>query len=145
MGVIEVSTGAGGSIVKTTGSLVPPTVVTVMLCGPSGAAAVITKVARIWVALIAGVASREMPDVPGTDVRATPSALMVEPVRKVPVRVTATFVPRTPDTGAMLVSVGAGGTTVNGIALLPMPASLTEMLVSPRGAVNATVKVALSE
>jgi len=71
----------------------------------------------------------------------------VEPVRLVPVRVTDTLFPCTPDSGLMEVSVGVGGTTVNVKTLLfPLVALLTVMLCTKGcapGARTVPVKIAV--
>src|SRR4051794_39266803 len=70
-------------------------------------------------------------------------SVSVAPVRFVPVNVTATFVPTTPETGEIDVSVGGAGTVLKGSALLDPPAVLTETLDAAIGAVRATANVAL--
>lgn len=70
----------------------------------------------------------------------------VAPVRFVPVMVTDTAVPRTPEVGATEVMVGAGSAiTVKPTALLGPPgAPVTVMLLAPAGAVALIAKVALT-
>src|SRR5438105_1014034 len=51
-GAIADSVGTGCRIVNVTALLAPPGVVTVMLCGPSGAVAAKVSVALIWLAVI---------------------------------------------------------------------------------------------
>src|SRR5882757_9798901 len=69
--------------------------------------------------------------------------LMVPPSRLVPVRTTGTVRPSLPATGAMLVSVGAAGFTVNVKALLVPPAVVAVTLLGPVVAPAAIAKVAL--
>src|SRR5450432_2489898 len=96
------SKGAAWLMVNVTVLAVPPGVVTVIFCGPTGAVAAMLKVAVIWVAVMT-----------------TPVAVMPAPrfrvalVKSVPVRVTGTVVPVTASAGAMVASVGVGGLIVN--------------------------------
>src|SRR5215831_18171280 len=85
LGVMLVSTGAGGLMVTGSVLLVPPVVVTLMVFAPVAALAAIARVAVIWVAVIVGV-----------PVTVTPAGrFRVEPSRLVPVMVTAGLVPCT--------------------------------------------------
>src|SRR5579864_9029616 len=93
--------GAGGLIVNVTALLTPPAVVTVILCGPAAKFAGITRCAVIWFALTTGAAVVLIPA----------GRFSVAPARFVPVRVTGTLAPCTPDGGLIEVSDGGGGTT----------------------------------
>src|SRR5438105_12037565 len=110
-----VSVGVGGLTVKASGLLVPPVVVTVMVCAPVGAVAAMARVAVICVAVTVGV-----------PVTVTPAGrFRVAPVRVEPAMVTATLVPCTPVDGVMVVSTGPGGLMVNVSALLVPPVVVT--------------------
>jgi hypothetical protein len=102
IGAIEVSVGAGGGAgpftVNVTALLVPLGVVTVTFLAVSAALLVITQFAVTVVAVGVPVMVQVTP---------LPVAFtVVAPVRLVPVSVTGTVVPRTPDTGEIEVSVG---------------------------------------
>src|SRR3954451_572054 len=107
-----VGSAPGATTVKVTGPVVPPAVVAVMDCAPRVALAAITKVAVIWVAVTVGAAAVVMPV----------GRVSVAPVRFVPVMVTATLDPCTPELGAIEASVGVAAVTVNVKALLVPPA-----------------------
>src|SRR5450432_3232028 len=94
-GVTPASVGVSGRTVNVTVPVVPPGVVTEIVCGPTGAVAATLKVAVIWLAFAA------------TPVAVIPAPrFRVAPFMFVPVRVTGTVVPITPDGGAMLTSAG---------------------------------------
>ena len=134
-GAIEVSVGAGGAFtVKITAPVVPPGVTTVTFLAVSVAVAVIAKFAVTDVSLAA------VTPVAVTPVPVTFTA--VAPVRPVPVKVTGTVVPRTPEMGAIEVSVGA--TTVNVTALLIPPEVVTVTFLAESPAVALIVKVAVT-
>lgn len=104
----EVIVGPGGAVtVNVTALLVPPGVTTVTFLAPAVPA--ITQFAVTVVAVGVPVIVQVLP--PDT-------FTAVAPVRLVPVRVTGTVVPLTPDTGEIEVSVGAGGAT-------PLPVAST--------------------
>ena len=82
-------------------TVVPPAVVAVNICVPTGALGEIIKLAVIVVA------------VDTTDEKVIPvRVLIVPPVKLVPVRVTGTVAPCLPVEGDRPVSVGIAGTTV---------------------------------
>lgn len=73
------------------------------------------------------------------------TVMLVAPVRLLPVRVTATAVPRTPEGGATEASVGAGrAMTVKGIALLVPPGAVTVTFLAPAAAVELITKLAFT-
>src|SRR5450432_2179126 len=125
------ASGAGGTTtVNVAGMLVPPAVVTVMPAGPSGAVAATTRVAVIRV------------PVTTTPVAVIPAGrFRVAPIRLVPVKITGSPIPITPEAGATLASVGAGGLTVNVPALVVPPGVVMVMLCGPTGAMAAMLKV----
>src|SRR5205807_501600 len=110
-GAIEASEGAAAVTVKVAALLVPPAVVTLMLCGPVAALAAITNVVVIWVAVTAGAALGVMPA----------GRFSVAPVRLLPAMVTATLVPTTPVAGAIEVSAG--------VLVPPITVKVTGLLV----------------
>src|ERR1041384_3349066 len=112
---------SAGRILKVTALLVPPGVVTVMLCGPLGTVDAITRVAEIELPVIVGVPLMVKPV----------GKLNVEPTRPVPAKVTGTVVPATPCAGVIDVSVGTGAETVKVRALLVPPGVVTVMLCAP--------------
>jgi hypothetical protein len=120
--------------------LVPPGVVTLTLCAVKPAVLVITKFAVICVALTTVTPPAVTP---------TPLMLIVVPVvvKLVPVRVTATVVPRAPVFGATEVRVGVGGVdTVKGTVFdVPFPVTVTLTLCTPLELeAGAMVKVAVA-
>src|SRR5712692_10293376 len=128
LGLSPVSVGAPAEAeltVNVTPLLVPPAVVTLTLCPPTGAPAVMANVAVTCVA-VATTLLTVMPL----------SALIVAPVRLVPVSVTVVMVcPWFPLVGLMVLSVGAGGGgtfTVSVTPLLVPPAVITVTLCPPR-------------
>ena len=133
VGAMEASVGVGGLTVKATALLVPPGVVTVMLWAPVAALAPITREAVICVAVATGVPLTVMPD----------GRFRLAPVRFVPVRVTGSVAPWTPEVGAMEVSVGAAGLTVNVTALLVPPPVVTEMFWAPVAVVDPITREAV--
>jgi len=101
VGAIEVSVGAPGEVtVNVTVLLGPPGVVMVTVRAETVAVPAIVKVAVAVVALTT-VRPLTVTPVPET-------ATAVAPVRFVPVSVTGTLVPRTPEIGEIELSVGAG-------------------------------------
>ena len=96
-----VSVGAGGLTVKGCAPLVPAAVVTVTFRAPTAAAASSTKLVVKDVGLVTLTVLTVTP---------APPVTVVAPATKlVPVSVTGTVVPRMPEFGATLVSVGAPG------------------------------------
>jgi hypothetical protein len=108
-GAIEIRVGAGGLVtVNVTVLLVPPGVTTATFLAVSAAPAVMVKVA---VTVVLFTTTRLLTVTPA------PDTLMAEaPVRLVPVSVTGTAVPLTPELGAIEASVGAGMVTWDSIA-----------------------------
>src|SRR5262245_16670707 len=104
-GVISVSEGTGGRTTKVTGVLVPPAVVTVTSRGAPERPAAMTKLAESDVELFT-VRPLTVTSLPLTATDVPPA------MKLVPVSVTATVVPRVPEAGATLASVGGGGLTV---------------------------------
>jgi hypothetical protein len=137
LGAIEVSDGP--CTVKVWVWLVPPGVVTLTVLALIVVVAVIVKVAVIDVEF---TTVRVLTVIPVPD---TATLVPVE-VKSVPVSVTGTAVPRTPELGVTEISVGTGGTTaVNVTGLLAPPGTvvtLTFLAVSPAAA--AIVKVAVT-
>jgi hypothetical protein len=134
-GLTVVSVGAGGLTVNGCPPLVPPVVVTVMLLVPVAAVDTIVKVAVICVELATVTPLTVIPLLPG---------FTVAPVTKlVPVSVTGTLVPCAPLFGLTVVSVGAGGVTVNGTPLLIPLFVVTVTLLAPVSAVPEIVNVAV--
>src|SRR5882762_2280366 len=120
--------------------LVPPGVVTLTVWAPSVAAPEIVKFALIVVAFTT------VRPLTVTPVAETYTA--VAPVRLVPVRVNgSTKVPRAPDAGEIevRVGVGVGAVTVNVTLLLVPPGVVTLTVLAPSAAVDAIVKVAVTE
>jgi hypothetical protein len=120
LGETEVRVAVGGlTTAKFTLLLVPPGVVIVTVLGPPvmPALGAIVKVAVTEV-LLATVRLDTVNPWPET-------VIAVAPVRLVPVRVTLTDVPRTPEVGEIDVNVGAGGA---GISIAPI-----STLFFPRG------------
>jgi hypothetical protein len=99
VGLIDVSVAP--CTVNVTALLVPPGVVTVTLLAVSAAVLVTTQFAVTVVVVGVPVMVQVTP--------APDAVTAVAPLRLVPVRVTGTVVPRTPEVGLMEVSVGAGG------------------------------------
>jgi hypothetical protein len=98
-GAIEVNVGAGGTVtVKVTALLVPPGAVTVTFLAVAPANALITKFAVTWLSFTTVMVLTVMPP-PDT-------LIAVVPVRPLPKRLTATVVPRLPETGEIEVSTG---------------------------------------
>ena len=96
---VKLNVPCGATTVNVTVLLVPPGVVTLTVLAPGVAVDVIVKVVVIVVGVM--VKAPTVTPVPDT-------FTAVAPARFVPVRVTGTLVPRTPDVGAIEVSVGAG-------------------------------------
>ena len=118
--------------------LFPPGVVTRTLCAPRLALVAITNVAVMLVELTTLVPVTVMP-VPDVKLTADPVV-----VKFVPVSVTATLVPRTPEFGLIKESVGAGGFTTVNVTVLEVPFGVVTLTVlAPRPAVVAIVKVAV--
>ena len=117
VGLIEVSVGP--CTVNVTVLVVPMGVVTLTVLAPVVALAVITQLALTVVAVGGGAMMVHVTPVPDT-------VTSVAPVRLVPVRVTGTVVPRTPEVGLIEVSVG------------PCTVNVTVPLVPP-GVVTLTV------
>jgi hypothetical protein len=113
-GLMPVSVGGGGLIVKVAGALVPVEVVTVTLVVPGGALPVMEKVAVICVALTTFTLLTAMLGLP---------TLIVAPVTKPePAMLTGTTAPGPPLVGLMeLIAGGGGGFTVNGPLRLKVP------------------------
>jgi hypothetical protein len=131
-GLTVVSVGAAGLTVNGTPLLVPPPVVTVTLLVPVAAVPEIVNVAVICVVLTTVTALTVIP--------LLPEFTVLDPVTKfVPVNVTAAAVPCAPLFGLTVVSVGAGGFTVNGNPLLATPPMVATTLpvLAPLG--TATV------
>jgi hypothetical protein len=136
VGKIEVSVGP---TVNVTLLEVPPgVVVTLTVLFPVVAVAEIAHVALTVVA-VGGVTvlmvQTTLPGVPDT-------FTAVVPDRLVPVRVIGTLVPRTPDVGAMEVSVGP--TTVNVTVLLVRPSAVTLTLLGVSDAVLEITTLAVT-
>lgn len=128
----------GPSTVNVTALLVPPIVVMVTFLAVVAAVAVIEKVAVTDVSLTTVRLVTPTPP-PGT-------VIAVAPVSPVPVRVTVMAAPpRTPELGAIEVSVGTGGgITVNVTALLVPLGVVTVTFLADNAAVAAIVKVAVT-
>jgi hypothetical protein len=137
VGAMAVSAG-GATTVNVSALLVPPSVVTVTFLAPTAAVA---EIVRLAVTVVSVAVS---------PVTVTPPPDTVIPVavsRLVPVRVIGTIVFRRPVTGAIEVSVGAGGlTTVNApVRMLVVPAvAVTLMFLAEVVAVGAIAKVVVS-
>lgn len=115
--------------------LVPPLVVTVTVLAPAAALLAITKFAVIDVALTT---------VTLVTVTSEPLTATVAPETKfVPVNVTDTVLPCTPEFGLTLVRVGVGGLTVNVLAAVVPPAVLTVTSRLPSAAPLAITKFAV--
>lgn len=130
-GVIEVSVGAGGAItVNVTALLVPLGVVMVTLLAVGAAKTGMAKVA-VTVVLLTTV----MPVIvmPSPDM-----VIPVAPVRLVPVNVTGTEVPRSPEVGAIEVSVGNG--TVIWTSTAPTSTPAPEGLGLPKKSVEGATE-----
>ena len=114
--------------------LVAPFVVTLTFLAVRLAVAVIVKFAVTVVAFttVTALAVTPVPD----------TVTAVVPVKLVPVRVTATTVPRPPLLG--VIEVSAGPTTVNVTALLVVPLTVTVMLWAPSVVVAAMLSVAVT-
>src|SRR4029077_6790935 len=111
----------GGLTVTSTAPLMPPVVVTVMICGPRTAGVSIASKGLIWVVV----------EITETAVMPT-GRFSVAPVRNVPVMVTGTLVFCPPDAGVMAVTVGGGGMMVNATGRLVPPGVVTVMFCGPR-------------
>jgi hypothetical protein len=137
VGASEVSVGVDGRTVNAPVRMlvVPPGVVTLTLLVPVAAVAVMLKVA-VTVVAVEPVTTALTP-VPE-------KFTVVAPVRPVPLSVTTTAVPCTPEVGASEVSVG--NTTVNApvTMLLVPPAVVTLTFLAPRAAPAVIVKVAVT-
>jgi hypothetical protein len=133
-GVIALSPGGGGTMVNTAAGDVPPAVVTVTFTVPNVALAGIVKVAVICVVLATTTLPAVIP----------PPAFTVAPLTKLlPVRVTGTLVPVTPELGATFVSPGEGGLIVKVTAAVVPPGVVTVTLTGPSAAFPATPNVAV--
>jgi hypothetical protein len=138
LGAIELNVGP--CTVNVAMPLVPPGVVTVTFLEPRAAFVppAITKVAVMEV---------ELTTVTPLIVTPVPEIPTVVPlvVKLVPVKVTGTLVPRTPELGAIEARVGGGGLTTENVAeLLVPPPALTVTLLSPTVALGSMVKVAVT-
>jgi hypothetical protein len=137
VGLMEVSVGP--CTVNGTALLaVPFALVTVKLCDPTVAPAVMVKVAAIVV---------EFCTVTPLTVTPLPAAATVVPVavKLSPLMVTGTFVPRTPVLGVIKVSVAVGGlTTVNDTVLLVPPGAVTDTFLADSPALAVMVKFAVT-
>lgn len=124
-------------IVKVCVPLVPPLVVTVTVLAPAAAVVAITKFAVIDVALTT---------LTSVTVTFEPLTATVAPATKfVPVSVTDTVLPCTPEFGLTLVRVGVGGLTVNVLAAVVPPAVVTVTFRSPSAAELPTTKSAVRD
>src|SRR5450432_31518 len=112
----EVIAGAGGRTLNVTAVVVPAGVTTEMLWFPWTAFGAIWNVAVIWVELTTTRFETVMP--------AVPVLMAVAPVRVVPVMVTGTLWPATPDAGEMVAILG---TMLNGTVLLVPFGFVTEI------------------
>lgn len=134
---MAVSVGAGGLTVNVWAPLVPPAVVTVTSRPPSAAPLPIVKSAVSDVALTTLTLLTVTSD--------PPTATVVPPAMKfVPVSVTATVFPCTPEAGLSAVSVGVCGLTVNVCVPLVPLAVVTLTVRSPMAASTATTKFAVN-
>ena len=125
-GLIEVKTGAGGRIVKTTGDDVPPAVVTVTLAPPRVALLEIAKVAVSCVALgYHHVAHRHA----ARDAYSRAAGNKVNAGQK---KLTPTLVPTVPVAGLIEVRTGGGGRIVKITGDEVPPAVATVTLAAPR-------------
>src|SRR5258706_9664598 len=95
VGAMLVSTG---KVLNVTELLVPPGVVTVMLCGPAGMVEAMTRLALIEVGVTTGVPASVMPT----------GRFRVPPNKPVPTKAAGTQELAGPCTGGRLVSNGAG-------------------------------------
>ena len=134
-GLIDVSVAprtVNGSVV-----LVPPGVLTLRLCVPKVALPAITNVAVICV---------ELTTVTPVAVIPLPAVMLVPLVVKfVPVRVTPTLRPRTPEVGLIEERVGVGGfCTLNGTVLEVPFGVVTLMFLAPVAAFAAIANVAVT-
>jgi hypothetical protein len=127
------SVGGGGLTVKVTALLIPPWVLTVMLFASVVAAESITNEAVICVAVTVGAPLVVKPG----------GRFSVAPTKFVPVIVTGTVAPLTPDVGAIEVRVGAAGLTTKVTALLVPPAVVTVMFWAPVAAPGAITRFAV--
>jgi len=133
-GLMDVSTGpliANGRVL-----LAPPGVITSIFTEPIAAANVLLKVAVMLVGLTTITLLIVKPVAAGV-------ATTVDPVTKfVPVRVTATDVPRISEAGTIDVNVGTGGATTEKVTALLAPAGVvTVTFLALIVAVGAMVKV----
>src|SRR5476649_2014496 len=99
-GVILVNWGASGRTINVVVTAPPSGVLMVMICGPSGAIGLMSKVTLIWAAVV-GSTTQPVVVMPVGRVR-------IASVKLVPVKVTGTLVPTTPTARVMPVSVGGG-------------------------------------
>ena len=129
-GLMPVSVGVATVTVKVIPPLVPPVVVTVTFLAPAVAVGAIVKVAVTVV------------DVDDTDAKVIPErAVIVAPLRLVPVRVTDTASPAFPDGGLTALSVGSGGITVKVKMLEVPPVVVTVRFLRLRVAVPETTRL----
>jgi hypothetical protein len=136
VGEIDVSVG-GAATVNVWLIVVPPAVITITPCAPSGAPAAIWNVAVMVLPLVTVVPTTVIP-VPGV------TRIVLAPTTKlVPVSVTLTLVPWIPLVGLSEVSVGNGGLTVNGTVVVVMPLVVTETFWLLSGAFAAITNVAV--
>ena len=116
--------GGGGAFTVNVIVLVPPGVVTVTLCAPNAAVVAMLNVAVTVVSL---TTVRPLTVTPAPEM-----LIAVVVASQVPVIVTGTLLPSTPEAGAIDVSVGGGGAfTVNVTALLVPPAVVTVTFLGP--------------
>jgi len=135
LGAIEVSVGAGGAVtVNVTLPVFPAGVATLTFLAVSPAVAVIVNVAFTCVSLTTVRPLTVMP-VPETF---TPLA----PVKPVPVRVTRTLPPRTPDAG--LIEANVGAITVKVTVPVVPPGLVMLTFLAPVAAVAEMVNVAVT-
>ncbi len=136
-GVTAVNVGVGGaSTVNVTVLLVPPGVVVMLTVLEPVVAEV--EIVNVAVTVVSFTTVRLLEVTPEPD-----TVIAVAPVRPVPVRVTGTLVPRTPELGAIVDSTGPN--TVNVCVLLIPPAFATltflELTVALAEIVNVAVIV----
>ena len=128
-GAMLVSTGG---ILNVSELLLPPGVVTVMLCGPAGTVEAMTRVAVIEVGVTTGAPESVIPA----------GRFSVPPNSPVPARVTGTDEAADPCAGAIPVSWGVGAESVNASALLGPLGVVTITLTGPSAAVAEIAKLA---
>jgi hypothetical protein len=122
--VAEVKASVPAFTVNVTVLLVPPGVVTLTVLAERAAVAEIVKFAVTEVSLTTVMAPTVMP---------VPDTLIADvPVRFVPVRVTATVLPRCPVLGEIEVRVGAGGSGAAPNSTAPTSTALLVFLALPK-------------